>query len=296
MRYKLAFLVLLVPFAGVAVASDGINEISQTAVTAGGGFPFVVDTPGSYLLTSNLTLPDANTTAIDVQVDGVTIDLNGFTIRGPVVCTGNGLSATTCSIFGIGNGVRSTNANVTVRNGIIRGLGNHGVSLTGSGARLETLIAVSNGQRGIDVGPTASIEGCMAIRNGTNGFGLGRNSALSQSVALTNGSTGIVASFGAEISRNSSALNGGGISASRGSVIADNAVSRNRGTGVFCTAGCLVNGNNIRGNGNVGLSLQSTSGYTNNVIVDHDVRPVQGGVYLSPNVCDNTVASSVCDP
>ena len=103
-------------------------------------------------------------------------------------------------------------------------------------------------------------------------------------------------SFGAEVSRNTSVFNAGGIASSRGSVISDNAVSRNRGTGVFCTAGCLVNGNNIRGNGNVGISLQDESGYTNNVIVDHDVRPVQGGVYLSPNVCDNTVASSVCDP
>jgi hypothetical protein len=292
----LGLLVSLVLLAGTAVASEGVNEISQAGVTAAGGFPFVITTSGSYVLTSNLTVPDANTTAVDVQVDGVTVDLNGFTIRGPVVCTGDALTATTCSIFGLGNGIQSTAANVTVRNGIIRGLGNNGIDLTGDGTRVETVIAVSNGQRGISVGPTAMVEGCMAIRNGTNGFGLGRNSAITQSVAVTNGSTGIVTSFGAEVSRNSSIFNGGGISASRGSVIADNAVSRNRGTGIFCTAGCLVNGNNIRGNGNVGLSLQSQSGYTNNVIVDHDVRPVQGGVYLSPNVCDNSVASSVCDP
>jgi hypothetical protein len=43
----------------------------------------VLTLAGSYRLTSNLVVPDANTDAIDVNADEVTIDLNGFSIIGP---------------------------------------------------------------------------------------------------------------------------------------------------------------------------------------------------------------------
>jgi hypothetical protein len=295
MRLMLLTLLLL-SFAWPASAADGVREISQAAVDEAGGFPFAIATPGSYVLTSNLTVASNSETAIDVLVEGVTIDLNGFTIRGPVVCTDNGQSTTTCSPIGIGDGVRSFQSNTTVRNGIIRGMGNAGISLLGNGSRIDSLIAVSNGQRGINVGASSTVEGSLAIRNGSFGFALGTNSVISQCSAVKNASDGIVTSFGGEISRNSSTLNGDGIGAGRGSVVSDNSISDNLGTGVFCTSGCLVNGNMVSGNGNVGLSLQDPSGYTNNVIVDHAIRPVQGGTYLSPNICDNTTASSVCDP
>jgi hypothetical protein len=85
-------------------AVDGVIEINQAKVKAGGGhFPFVITQPGSYRLTSNLDVTDAtarasgvsaeNTTAISVPtgVDNVTIDLNGFAILGP--CAGASIGA-----------------------------------------------------------------------------------------------------------------------------------------------------------------------------------------------------------
>jgi hypothetical protein len=71
-------------------AVDGVTEINQTTITASGGFPYSISTSGSYRLTSNVTVPDVNTTAIVITAPGVTLDLNGFAILGPVTCSGDG--------------------------------------------------------------------------------------------------------------------------------------------------------------------------------------------------------------
>ena len=53
-----------------AAASDGAREINQTAALAGAvtpgdtaGFPVTISQAGSYLLTGNLVVPSADTTA-----------------------------------------------------------------------------------------------------------------------------------------------------------------------------------------------------------------------------------------
>ena len=83
---------------GVAMptwAVDGVILIDQNKAMAGNvtlgdtpGFPVTISLPGSYRLSGNLTVPDANTTAIEVTAGGVSIDLNGFGIFGPTNCTG----------------------------------------------------------------------------------------------------------------------------------------------------------------------------------------------------------------
>src|SRR5438128_5729077 len=68
-------------------AVDGVVLIDQNRALAGSvtfgdapGFPVTLSQPGSYRLSGNLTVPDANTTAIEVTANNVTIDLNGFSI------------------------------------------------------------------------------------------------------------------------------------------------------------------------------------------------------------------------
>src|SRR5712692_4005736 len=89
---------------GNLYAVDGVVLIDQNRALAGGvtpgdapGFPVTISVPGSYRLSGNLTVPDANTTAIQVTADNVTLDLNGFSIIGPTVCVG-----TSCSPTGTG--------------------------------------------------------------------------------------------------------------------------------------------------------------------------------------------------
>src|SRR5882762_4507455 len=75
-------------------ADDGVVLIDQNRALAGNvtpgdapGFPVTISQPGSYRLSGNLTVPDINTTAIQITADFVTLDLNGFSIVGQNVCT-----------------------------------------------------------------------------------------------------------------------------------------------------------------------------------------------------------------
>ena len=94
-------------------AVDGVVLIDQNHALAGNltpgdlpGFPVTLSQPGSYKLSGNLTVPDANTTAIQITADHVTLDLNGFAIIGPVVCTS---SPAVCPAPGSGIGVNADN-------------------------------------------------------------------------------------------------------------------------------------------------------------------------------------------
>src|SRR5689334_9768577 len=87
--------------AGLAVlacnlyAVDGVVLFNQASALAGNvtpgdapGFPVTISVPGSYRLTGNIALTDLSANVIEITADNVTIDLNGFSLIGPVVCTG----------------------------------------------------------------------------------------------------------------------------------------------------------------------------------------------------------------
>src|SRR5882672_6643872 len=92
-------------------AVDGVILIDQNRALAGNitpgdapGFPVTISQSGSYRLSGNITVPDANTTAIQITAAYVTLDLNGFSIIGPTVCTPG---PTTCAPVGQGNGIQA---------------------------------------------------------------------------------------------------------------------------------------------------------------------------------------------
>src|SRR5713226_7271994 len=117
------------------LAAEGVVLINQNTSVSGlpgcphAGFPIVICQSGSYRLAGNLTISDANTDGVDINVDNVTLDLNGFTISGPVTCT-PGTFPVQCTATGKGVGVNSVHDSVTVRNGTVRGMGNSGVTLS----------------------------------------------------------------------------------------------------------------------------------------------------------------------
>ena len=104
------------------------------------GFPVSINQPGSYVLSSGLTVPDANTTAIEINADHVTVDLNGFAILGPTDCSGG---TNPCANAGVGSGIHApaVRFNITVRNGTIQGMGFNGVQLFGDSHLVEYLHA-----------------------------------------------------------------------------------------------------------------------------------------------------------
>jgi hypothetical protein len=142
--------------APLALASDGALEIHQACVAGGcfpgdpPGFPVLIAENGSYVLTSNLQVPDENTTAIRVTAEFATVDLGGFVISGVTQCGG---FPPVCSPAGNGVGVEvdagpGVVQAVSVRNGMITGMGSDGVGGLGK-ASVERLTVYLNGGRGI---------------------------------------------------------------------------------------------------------------------------------------------------
>jgi len=230
-------------------AVDGVVLISQPGSAQ--GFPIVISQPGSYRLDSNLVVPDANTTAIQITASNVNLDLNGFGIFGPTVCSGS--PATSCTPSGSGTGVLATNppsgtstpGEISVFNGTVHGMGNFGIFILGPG-RAENINADSNGSTGIAV--TGTVLKCVATRNGSLGIAA---RIVNDSLAVQNASSGmeILASgtgnsailnhadgivvFRATISANSAFLNqGDGINAMCPSIVLFSAATHSTGNDI----------------------------------------------------------------
>jgi hypothetical protein len=189
---------LLAPLSVQAV--DGVIEINADCAVFGcfsgdsPGYPVTIPFPGSFRLTSDLTTTDVNTTLIVVGSNQVSIDLNGFSLIGPVNCSGTSL---TCSSSGTGDGIDANNdEDVVIRNGTIRGMGDNGIRVC-RGARLENLTVAENGDRGIDaLCPGARLTDLVVRENGDDGVALGLGSSyVTDSTVFNNGDQGVFGGF-----------------------------------------------------------------------------------------------------
>lgn len=214
-----------VTLAGPAWAADGVLEINEACVATGcyagdsPGFPVQTVSGRSHVLTSNLVVPDTNTGAIEGST-GTTIDLNGFSVSGPVTCTRPGSYDPTlisCTGSGSGNGV-SVGARGLVRNGRIHGFGRYGVLAAGgitdhtnvedvrveqnaaggiylSGGSLRNVNVTLNGGPGIfnlnggDANLAITIDDCSVVFN--KGDGIGLAAKIRNCVISYNGGAGI---------------------------------------------------------------------------------------------------------
>ena len=160
-----------------ALAGDGRIEINQASVIAAGGFPFSISQPGSYVLTSDLVVASAGTTGIQFNTaSGVTLDLNGFTIRGPLTCAHSQIeyydaSQLTCSGSGAGSGISASDAS-RIRNGQVRGFGSYGILAGGSLSShvvVEDVIVEQNALGGIYLN-NGTVRRVNVARNGGDGM------------------------------------------------------------------------------------------------------------------------------
>jgi hypothetical protein len=169
-------------------SSVGIVTIDQDKAAAGGvtngdapGFPVTISVPGSYRLESNLTVPDTSTTVIEITAKDVTLDLNGFTVSGPNVCS----APFVCTFQGGGDGISSTAEHTTVFGGTVRGMG-------GFGIRLQQ---------------NAHVARVHVKHNGIHGISLKENSLLMDSTSESNSQFGILVRGGSLVLRNVSSSN-----------------------------------------------------------------------------------------
>jgi len=181
-----------------AHAVDGVFEISAACAAFGcfpgdsSNLPVTISQPGSYRLTSNLSTTGANTTLIVVNANNVSIDLNGFTLSGPAVCSGTTVS---CTNPGTGDGIDASNDdNIIVRNGTIRGMGDAGIRVRNH-AIVEEVILTSNGGPGLAGGGFTSggvFRRLSVSLNGGSGVGAAfSNHYLMDSVVTNNGDVGV---------------------------------------------------------------------------------------------------------
>ena len=154
------WLMVCIPVSSWAV--DGQRKLTQPVPPA--TFPIVINQAGSYVLTSNLVVPAelADTNAIEITVNDVTLDLNGHKIQGPNTGAGNA------------NGIYAADRySITIKNGRIWGFGQCGVWLysssdpteKGAGHIIENIQATNNAYGGIRV-TAGLIINCTANNNG----------------------------------------------------------------------------------------------------------------------------------
>ncbi|MFK7894592.1 MAG: right-handed parallel beta-helix repeat-containing protein [Myxococcota bacterium] len=306
----LALLMTLAPAAASAI--DGVSEINQTCAVLTGcftgdtaGFPVTITTQGSYRLTSNLVVPDEDTTGILYSVSNVAIDLNHFgIIRSD--CQSN---ASCPAFFGAGSGIRTssaTNTRTTVQNGDITGMGSGGLVLgsnaqvmrmritrsggTGITAQSDALIdqntvSVSFGN-GIAVTFRSTVSNNRVSSSGLGGISATNNGLISGNVVQTSGSHGISADDGASISNNTvTSSQQSGIEVGAASTVFHNISRNNALHGISAGTASNVFGNTVYINSGYGLNLSSNTAYRDNMISSNFQGSVMNGINLLGNAC-----------
>jgi len=285
-----------------ALASNGVTEINQTCAVETGclagdsaGFPVSITSAGSYVLTSDLSVPNANTTAIEFSSNQISLDMNGFAIRGVTSCSGS--PVTSCAPTGSGLGISGFSGRSSVHDGRVIGMGGNGVSL-GTEAHVENVHAESNGGYGIGTGGNSVVTRSSSIRNLDAGFKI--NSGVARSnTAKENGDDGIrVLGWASVVESNRSGTNDGdGIECDGACNIHDNTSWQNSGHGILCGSssinGFVIARNAATNNGQDGINCA----VPNNSIIHNTAVGNQGdgiesyhSLYLGNNASSNTGA------
>lgn len=225
---KKLLIILVLGISNFAIATDGVLDINATCAGVSCfsgdslGYPVTITSSGSYRLTSNLVISSTDINVIEISASDVTIDLNGFAIKGPRTCTGFGDSLS-CTNTGMTadaiNGVAGI-ARVVIKNGSITGFDTGIALLNGSqnGNWVHHIQAHAN-EEGILVS-NGTISDCQANKNLRRGFG-------STHTGLENGSL---------VVRNSSAY--GNKENSAVAHICSNVFFLNNGAGIAADALC----------------------------------------------------------
>lgn len=226
--------------------------------------PFDISVSGSYYLTKNLTGAVGNN-GITVTANDVTIDLNGFALRGVAG-----------SLYGIAVG---NIKNLSVRNGTVRDWGNSGIAAsTGDGARFKALTVTNNcgagnsdnGFAGMEIGTNGSVSDCV-VSNNLRGAGIhtGTNAVVSDCVANNN-------------------AGGFGISTGANSVVSKCIANNNSGnpsSGISVATGCVISVCTAQGNQFNGMLLGNSGRVLDCNVGANGQDGIKGGVVVSVSGC-----------
>ncbi len=222
-------------------------EINDSNTPGDADSVYRISQPGSYYLSGNLT-GQGGKHGIEIAANGVTVDLMGYEL--------SGLNSSLSGISGAG-------FSITVRNGSIRGFGEHGVFMESSLSSIIENIQVAfvgggSGEGvGILVGPYARISGCSV--NGPQGDCFrGAKGCVVESCIASTSFSGNGFSFAEAALITSCFANqcdDDGFRAGEGSVFTGCTAEANEKDGIAAGARSVVIGCASHGNGQNGLSL-----------------------------------------
>ena len=237
-----------------ALAADPTGRIPVSPDTTPGDADSVyrIATPGSYYLSADV-LGAAGKSGIEIAASHVTLDLNGFTLRGQVSAT---------------DGIRVVAATdpegITIRNGSIEGWGGCGINLfanqsgwKGESAVIEYVTATRNLSVGIKAAMYASIRHCTASHNVGAGIQAIVAVTVDSSVAIGNGASGIDIGGGSARGCLAAENTRDGFRGLSGAIMTDCTSSENEAAGFDLQNGSAVENCTANSNGSFGFQVSS---------------------------------------
>jgi parallel beta-helix repeat protein len=241
--------------------------INTTNTPGDGDSVCKITQPGNYYLTGDL-VGQPGKHGIEVEASHVTIDLNGFQVRGAAGSL-SGIDGN-----GTGPGSPTSAGYITLKNGVVMGWGVDGATANNAGAWVvEEVKFASNSGYGITVnsgtvftrcyfyangldgcGTSNHVEFyyCFASLNGGNGFAAGSDSQFVHCEAGSNGGSGFVVPLGGRAIGCTSTLNDAGIVLGDGGAADNCHVDMNRNEGIIVGKGGTVSRCAVDGNGTAG--------------------------------------------
>ncbi len=219
-------------------------EVSGANTPGDADSTFRISQPGSYYLGANI-VAESGKHGIEIATNGVTLDLMGFEI--------SGANDTLSGIFAAG-------FNIAIRNGSIRGMGDHGIEAESSfSGTIQDIFVVfvgggSGDGSGILTGPTFKISNC-AVTGSQGPCFRGGKGCIAESCTASQSFTGNGFSFDDASVITSCFANqcaAHGIEAGAGSSIVGCTTEANGASGVVCAGrsvvlGCASVGNTADG-------------------------------------------------
>ncbi|MEP6646955.1 MAG: right-handed parallel beta-helix repeat-containing protein [Saprospiraceae bacterium] len=212
--------------------------------------PYTISTPGSYYATANL----AGSVGITITTSSVTLDLNGYTLKGTPGNTSEGIKVTVAV------------TNINVKNGGVSNWGKEGIKAgLATNSVFSQLQIISNAYDGINTGNNDLISFSDAGNNGFDGIDMGESAVIFHCTASGNLNDGLEADAGSSFSQSTARGNTQeGIKATGASTISECSSTENNGDGFSCGAGSQVQHCTALHNMLSGFYLFSTSSATDN--------------------------------
>lgn len=217
--------------------------ISQATTPGNATSTFRITQPGSYYLTGNVT-GEAGKAGIDVAAAYVTIDLNGYQLKG---------------VAGSLKGVWVRTGSVLIRNGNISSWGDDGVGYDGGASNIQvhSVNSQANGGAGIAVGAFGEIRNCRVFSNAQGGYRLYSAGHLLDSIAVSNTGVGVLVGNSGCIVRGCvvSSSTGDGYAAAVNANIFENCIANFNGGDGFDIDQSMIHGCTAASNSGFGFVL-----------------------------------------